>query len=708
MTRERPDGGAAEANQQPATAAATVPRDSDIRDYLAAVADGMSGVLHVATGARGRWDDGKYRFDGWTETRFAYPAEAGLAAREMLRAAEDSDVYVCPYVTRGDKRSKGAAVAHVLVHADVDSGDLDAERVRAIPGAFAVSTGTPGHGHVYVRLTREVGADDHRALCIGLRDHLGADSKISDNDLLRAPGTRNHKAAAMGSETAEVDWLVRPGNRVDPAPLAEFLGVILGRPVAASATNGAAVAEPVDLSRCAGVRAAVDCNTGDRSADTMRIVHACCEGGLTLAQTRWVIASRADLAQRLADRTDDDVHNCWLKAVDARQIRRRQGTVWLGDAGTAGPGPDPVPGPMFARNGHPVGSDSGPVPQNGAPDLQQRSDPNLDSIGSGPAVRLYVDIKKLLAEGLPEPPKPDVLARTDGHCLFYRRQVNWLFSDPETGKTFVALAAVAVELIKGGKALFIDLDHNGPDAIVDRLLMMGAPLSVLTDQARFRYCEPDDSLTVAQVVGDSAQWKPDVVVVDSVGELIPLFGRDSNSADDFTRVHTAVLKPLAVSGAAVVAIDHLAKGADSRAQGPAGTAAKRRTIGGVSLRVKVMRPFTIDQGGAAILLVHKDRHGGVRRHCPVGEREPMAGTFVLKPANEIADGELCWHINAPKPGDRDPDAGAEPDLVNRIAVMDPPPSSIDDARERLGVRKDRAAKAYREWKAQQQESNGAA
>src|SRR5260370_10683481 len=62
-------------------------------------------------------------------------------------------------------------------------------------------------------------------------------------------------------------------------------------------------------------------------------------------------------------------------------------------------------------------------------------------------------------------------------------------------------------------------------------------------------------------------------------------------------------KPLAKAGAAVLAVDHLAKNADPRAQGPGGTAAKRRAIGGVSLRVKVKQPFTPGHGGSALLLV---------------------------------------------------------------------------------------------------------
>lgn len=369
--------------------------------------------------------------------------------------------------------------------------------------------------------------------------------------------------------------------------------------------------------------------------------------------------------------------------------------------GTVGPGPDPVPVGQFATEDAAAQSESGPVgsdaPKSPGPEAGSDSDPKDRVRGSG----LYLDLAEWLAGDRPPAPTPSVLKRTDGRQLFYRSQVNWLFSDPEAGKTFIALAAIVETLIGGGNALFIDLDHNGADAIIDRLLMMGVDLSILVNQNRFRYCEPDEPALILAVVADVAAWSPAVIVVDSVGELIPLFGRDSNSADDFTKVHTKVLKPLAKTGAAVIAIDHMSKSADSRAHGAGGTVAKRRAVGGVSLRVKPMRPFTPDHGGAAMLLVHKDRHGGLRRWCPVGEREPVAGTFVIKSRLEIRDGELCWHINAPKQGERAPGEAAEPELVARIAEMEPPPTSIEDARKRLGVKKDRAAAAFNEWKATQ-------
>lgn len=302
----------------------------------------------------------------------------------------------------------------------------------------------------------------------------------------------------------------------------------------------------------------------------------------------------------------------------------------------------------------------------------------------------YVDISALLDDGIPDPPTPQVCQRSDGVGLFYRGQFNTVFGDPESGKTLLCDYATAEELTAGGKVLRLDLDHNGPDSTVNRQIDFGADEAALRDSDRFLYVEPGDRAQAIAVIEDMADWKPTLVIIDSIGELLPLFGAGSNSADEFTDVHTRVIKPLTRTGACVVGIDHLAKGSDSRAFGSTGTAAKKRTIGGTSIRVKVDSAFTPDKGGSAYLSINKDRHGGLRRHSPSGDREPLCGKFVIL-GNTIA-------IAAPMGDERNPDETADPDDVAAIAALSPPPTSVKDARERLGWRNDRTGKAFRAWK----------
>ena len=335
-------------------------------------------------------------------------------------------------------------------------------------------------------------------------------------------------------------------------------------------------------------------------------------------------------------------------------------------------------------------------------DVVPGSLPSLREPGTEPEKPLYVDICALLDGTLPKPPAPQLLRRRDGHAIFYAGQVNLLFGDPESGKTWVCLACAAEALKDGRRVLVVDLDHNGPAATVSRLVALGAPQDRLRDPNMFRYCEPEDRTELRQVVDDSKVWRPAVAVVDSIGELLPLHGLNSNSADEFTAVHSNVLKPLAKAGAAVLAVDHLAKSADSRAHGPGGTAAKRRAIGGVSIRVKARKPFTPGHGGEALLLVNKDRHGGLRANCPVGDREPVAGTFRLL---AFTDGILEWQLLPPVDGERNQDESAPSEDIAAVASLEPPPSTVEDARERLGWRKQRAANALRAWREQHGQDN---
>ena len=364
--------------------------------------------------------------------------------------------------------------------------------------------------------------------------------------------------------------------------------------------------------------------------------------------------------------------------------------------------PDPEEGPDRDRGPTLGGQWSGSGPdRTSRPSEQQKRKSGPDRTkGYGPRSGLdpeddptiYADVASLLAGKLPEPPQPTVLRRGDGRCLFYPGQVNSLFGDPESGKTFVALAAATEVLNAGGRVLVMDLDHNGEAATIGRLLMLGASRAALSTRDNFRYIEPEDAGVLRTVVEHCRSWLPHAAVVDSIGELMPMVGADSNSADDFTRCHTRVLKPLAMCGAAVIGIDHLAKGTDSRSRGPGGTAAKRRAVGGVSLRVKPMRAFTPGKGGTAKLFVNKDRHGGVRQWCAVGDREPAAGTFTLRSDSELDATPTLppWSMLAPMPGDRDTDTTADPADLQIVQAMDPEPRNSEDVRLVLRCRKDRA------------------
>ena len=80
-------------------------------------------------------------------------------------------------------------------------------------------------------------------------------------------------------------------------------------------------------------------------------------------------------------------------------------------------------------------------------------------------------------------------------------------------------------------------------AITANLLMLGAPPEALRSQRTFRHCEPDSASKVLNAVATGHFWHPDVLVIDSIGELLPLFETDSNSADEYTATTNRILSP---------------------------------------------------------------------------------------------------------------------------------------------------------------------
>lgn len=304
---------------------------------------------------------------------------------------------------------------------------------------------------------------------------------------------------------------------------------------------------------------------------------------------------------------------------------------------------------------------------------------------------LFVDVAALLGAGLPEPPAPKVLRRQDGRHLLYAGKVNVLFGDPESGKTWIALAACVEAVNSGQRVAIIDLDHNGAAEILARLIALGAIIGQLCDLDVFRLAEPDALDTLGQVIRELRGWKPSVAVVDSLGELLPMMGLSSNSPDDYTRAHRAVLVPLATAGACVVAIDHLPKNDDARAHGQTGTMAKRRAVNGVSLRVTVTRAFAPGRGGAASIVVEKDRPGGVRAHCPSDGRRQPAGKFEMTPEGT----KLTWTVSRPVLIDTPNVADAD---VAELDGLDPPPRSKQDVMDRTGWGSGKALRALQKWR----------
>lgn len=281
----------------------------------------------------------------------------------------------------------------------------------------------------------------------------------------------------------------------------------------------------------------------------------------------------------------------------------------------------------------------------------------------------YADVAALIEAGV-QRRVPDAGAlRSDGVRLAYSGAVNGLVGPPESGKTLVAIASACDTLKAGGSVLHIDADHNGPEATLSHYIAAdGVERDVLADRERFRYVDVRSADHLRRVVSEAAEWSPSLVVVDSVGEIVPLMGGESNSNDDYRRIHREILSPLADGGAAVLVIDHVTK-EEGRGGYAIGAGAKKAAIDGSYLAVAPVEPFVPGVGGAAALSILKDRHGGLRAESPTG-KSPTAAVFRLDSRASVS----TWNFHRGRSTEDRDDAQAEADVAH-VLTLDPFPTS---------------------------------
>jgi hypothetical protein len=249
--------------------------------------------------------------------------------------------------------------------------------------------------------------------------------------------------------------------------------------------------------------------------------------------------------------------------------------------------------------------------------------------------------KPLDLEGTEEEPPPAFLARNDGHRLFYRGKVNALLGESESGKTWVALHAVAQCLQVEERVIYIDFEDSGR-GILSRLRSLGMSDKQLSN---FTYANPDENLKLEQrvdLIEALAEQNPDFIVVDGVNAGMTLLGLDLTNNRDATTFSQTLLKPLTMSGAAICTIDHVTKSKEGRGNYAIGAQAKRADINGVAIAVEVIQPFGRGMMGELQLKVTKDRPGHVRANSKDAK---IAGRVLIK---STAEGAVTMVIESPE------------------------------------------------------------
>lgn len=270
----------------------------------------------------------------------------------------------------------------------------------------------------------------------------------------------------------------------------------------------------------------------------------------------------------------------------------------------------------------------------------------------------FVDLSWLDGGQPPVVDPPTICRRADGTALFYKGKVNGIFGDPECGKTWLAQAAIIETLLDGGTAAMVDVDHNGPNHTAARLLLLGGDLaertdlaSLLADPSRFRYYQPDDADELRAAIDDLVHRAPDVLLIDSIGEAIPMYGANTNDGDEITNAMRFLCTRPADAGSCVITIDHLPKSTEARSTGYAiGSIAKKRMIRGAYLRAEARNQPAPGQIGRITLRIEKDTAGELRKASGGG----YAGTLTLDSTRSETHGTTAWSIareEAPKNDD---------------------------------------------------------
>lgn len=286
-------------------------------------------------------------------------------------------------------------------------------------------------------------------------------------------------------------------------------------------------------------------------------------------------------------------------------------------------------------------------------------------VGGGGAERTSwwpVDLAAVLSGDNAEP-EPTVCARDDKHCLFYAGKVNGLLGESESGKTWVALHAIAQELNAGNAVAFLDFE-DAAKGITGRLAALGVDPDVMIEH--LTYINPEEGWTPQAVVdlGETlAARERTLIVLDGVNAAMALLGMESNSTTDATRFAQILLNRLAATGAAVVTIDHVAKNKETRGKGGIGSQAKRGMVRGCSIYVEVVTPFGRGMVGKLKLTVDKDRPGHVRGFSAFAKN---AGTAVL--ASDPKTRRVTITIQAAEERDAESRAAFRPTgLMDRVS-----------------------------------------
>jgi hypothetical protein len=266
---------------------------------------------------------------------------------------------------------------------------------------------------------------------------------------------------------------------------------------------------------------------------------------------------------------------------------------------------------------------------------------NLDVVGG--TTWGLVDVGAIARGEVVELP-PVMLEREDGACLIYAGKVHAINSESEAGKTWLALFACAQQMYAGAHVFYVDFEDSA-SGVVGRLLSMEVPPDLIA--TLFHYVRPDEPLQGAARLEFFAaldEHKPVLAVLDGVTEAMVMHGLSIKDNDDTARFMELMTRPIARTGSAVVALDHVTKEREGRRYA-IGAQHKLAGVDGAVYAMDADKPFGRGMSGRSRLSVSKDRPGHVR---------PNAHGKTVALVEFIAGAEGAMEVRLLKPGQPPP------------------------------------------------------
>ena len=243
-----------------------------------------------------------------------------------------------------------------------------------------------------------------------------------------------------------------------------------------------------------------------------------------------------------------------------------------------------------------------------------------------------------MAEADTAPPSA-LLRRSDGEILLYDGETNWMFGEPGSGKSWIALYVVQESLARGKRTVFWDHEMS-PGQTKARCEALGLDLVEAERSGLFLYLKPyaeQSALAMSQL----KEWQREgdgqaLVVIDAAASS----GAPSDGGDVEPWLKTFV-KPFEDDDHTLLVLDHVAKQRLGRPDGPIGSARKLQAVTGAALDLSGIA-WTQKKDGVVKLTVHKDRYGAL----PAARKQAVARIY-----GRHVNGRLTLSIEPPEAED---------------------------------------------------------